>query len=179
MKFLSYPLWWQLFLTTLFLVLLLTLREIYRFQLLNSKYGKLTTFGGSFLVLFSLFLLGTIFFKVGLFAGIFVIFILVFFVGIVYEIFQKLIIDKPKEIETICNNTFVKNILKEFNVSSDSLKDILNRPLLLGNKKAIENIKDFSKLRVVLQIITQSPEDWTEEDKFIEISNFLEYGKLA
>ena len=91
---------------------------------------------------------------------------------------MKFFIDRHKEIESFCNNTFVKNMLAEFNADSDTLNDILTRLLRLGNKKAIENIKNPNKLKIVLQIITQSPENWTEEDKFIQISNFLEYGKL-
>lgn len=177
MKFLSNLIWWQLFLPALFFALLLILREVYRFPLLNSKFGKITAYGSCVLTIVEVILIGSIFFAISLLAGIFSLFCLVLFVGAIYQIFQKFFIDKCKEIESYCDNIFVKNMLEEFEVDPDNLNDILNRLLRLGNKKAIGNIKDLNKLKVVLKIITQSPKDWTEEDKFVQISNFLEYGK--
>lgn len=71
----------------------------------------------------------------------------------------------------------VKDILSEFNVEPHELKDLLDRLSRVGNVKAVDEIKDLDKLRIVLDIYKNSPSDWTEEDKFIEISNYLEYGK--
>lgn len=75
------------------------------------------------------------------------------------------------------NRAKTRQILDEFGVSSPDIEDLIERLGRVGNTKARKEIQKESKLRGVLMILTASPEEWTEEDKFIKISNYLEYGR--
>ncbi len=66
-----------------------------------------------------------------------------------------------------------EKILKFFNVQLSEIKELAERLRRIGNKKYSSMFYDTFKLLNVLELYSR--EDWTDKDKFIAISNYLEY----
>jgi hypothetical protein len=66
-----------------------------------------------------------------------------------------------------------EEILKFFNVEFSEIKELANRLTRVGNNKASLIFSDLFKLLNILELY--SHENWSGEDKFIAISNYLEY----
>ena len=66
-----------------------------------------------------------------------------------------------------------KDVLGEYNFSSKKLRDIIERSYRLGIYNVIFILNRGKNLWEVLDIYTKSPDDWTEEDKFITAQTFL------
>jgi len=66
-----------------------------------------------------------------------------------------------------------KEVLDEYDFAPDKLKDIIERNYRLGIYNVIFILNRGKILWDLLDIYTKSPQDWTEEDKFIESSNLL------
>jgi hypothetical protein len=64
-------------------------------------------------------------------------------------------------------------ILKFFNVEFTEVKELADRLTRLGNTKALLIFSDLFKLLNVLELYCR--EDWSDEDKIIAISNYLDY----
>jgi len=68
----------------------------------------------------------------------------------------------------------VQMLLEKHGRTSEFLIDLMQRFSRIENQKAIQNIADLANLQFVLEIYAR--DNWTEEDKFIASSNFLQYG---
>ena len=85
--------------------------------------------------------------------------------------------DVAEQIDRFLDRPETRASLTQFEVSSSSFRDLLERLDRVGNATAITAIQDRSKLTRVLEIYSNSPSDWSDGDKFVAISNFLEYGE--
>ena len=61
-----------------------------------------------------------------------------------------------------------KEVLDKYNFAPDKLKDIIERNYRLGIYNVIFILNRSKILWDLLDIYTKSPQDWTEEDKFIK-----------
>jgi hypothetical protein len=66
-----------------------------------------------------------------------------------------------------------EEILKFFNVEFTEVKELADRLTRVGNTKALLIFSDLFKLLNVLELYSR--EDWSDEDKFVAISNYLKY----
>jgi hypothetical protein len=66
-----------------------------------------------------------------------------------------------------------EEILKFFNLELTEIKELAERLTRVGNTKALLIFSDLFKLLNVLELYSR--EDWSDEDKFVAISNYLEY----
>jgi len=64
-------------------------------------------------------------------------------------------------------------ILKEYNFDVNKLKDIIERNHRLGIYNIVSILKKSKLFGILLDIYTKAPDDWTEEDRFIQANNFL------
>ena len=64
-------------------------------------------------------------------------------------------------------------VLNEYNFDKDKLKDIIVRNYRLGIYNIIFILDRGKILWDFLDIYTKAPDNWTEDDKFIEAHNFL------
>jgi hypothetical protein len=64
-------------------------------------------------------------------------------------------------------------VLTKYNFEPEKLKDIIERNYRLGIYNIISILKKEKFLCYVLDTYTKAPNDWTEEDKFIETHIFL------
>ncbi|KUK55974.1 MAG: hypothetical protein XD79_0360 [Atribacteria bacterium 34_128] len=78
-----------------------------------------------------------------------------------------------KNLNKFMEDKRTKEVLEEYNFSSEKLKDIIERNRRLGIYNIIFILNRGKILWDLLDIYTKSPDDWTEEDKFIEASNLL------
>jgi len=78
-----------------------------------------------------------------------------------------------KKLDVFMESDRVKNVLNEYGFSSEKLKDIIERNYRLGIYNIIFLLRWGKFLWKVLDIYTKSPNDWTEEDKFIAAHNIL------
>jgi len=78
-----------------------------------------------------------------------------------------------KKLDEFLENVRTKDVLNEYSFSSKKLKDIIERNYILGIYNIIFILNRGKFLWDVLNIYTKSPDDWTEEDKFIEVHIFL------
>jgi len=68
---------------------------------------------------------------------------------------------------------FRNSKLNKYNFAPNKLKDIVLRNYRLGIYNIIFILNRGEILWDLLNIYTKAPDDWTEEDKFIEAHNFL------
>lgn len=66
-----------------------------------------------------------------------------------------------------------KEVLEEYDFPSEKLRDIIERNYRLGIYNIIFILNRGKNLWDLLNIYTQTPDDWTEEDKFIKANIFL------
>ena len=64
-------------------------------------------------------------------------------------------------------------VLNKYDFDPDKLKDIIERNYRLGIHNVIFILNRGKNLWRFLDIYTKSPDDWTEEDIFIQAHNFL------
>jgi len=179
-----------MFLLALISWLMLLFREIYRYRLLVSRFGIVTTFLAVILVIFWLSVIVTMLLKTGFFSAVITF---VFFLLISSLIF--IILNKSRSsflhpesvaqtkynkinfelmIQKINSRQELQQLLSKYEKTPDFLRDLMERFSRIGNYKALKRIKKKSNLQYVLEIYSR--DDWTNEDKFIAASNFLEYG---
>ena len=65
------------------------------------------------------------------------------------------------------------DVLNEYNFDPDKLKDIIERNYRLGIYNIVFILNRGKILWDILDIYTKAPDNWTENDKFIEAHNFL------
>ena len=190
MEFVTNPSWQVMFLLALISWLMLLFREIYRYRLLVSRFGIVTTFLAVILVIFWLSVIVTMLLKTGFFSAVITF---VFFLLISSLIF--IILNKSRSsflhpesvaqtkynkinfelmIQKINSRQELQQLLSKYEKTPDFLRDLMERFSRIGNYKALKRIKKKSNLQYVLEIYSR--DDWTNEDKFIAASNFLEYG---
>ena len=78
-----------------------------------------------------------------------------------------------KNLNKFMQNRRTNEVLNEYNFEPDKLKDIIMRNYRLGIYNVVSILNRGKILWDVLDIYTKSPDDWTEDDKFIEAHNFL------
>lgn len=78
-------------------------------------------------------------------------------------------------VERIVHRGDVTDLLSSFGRDQSFLRDLLHRLRRIGNYEAIHRATSLEHLRAVLVLYAR--EDWTEEDKFVATSNYLEHGK--
>ena len=173
--------------------LFLLLREIYRYRLLITKWGRLSAFIATLMVFLFLGTIITMIFTTGVISaiGTFVFFLLLssLILGVNKRKIDMII--HPESVakyeyeqqmySTIISNVLerheVKELIERYGRSTEFLRDLLERLLRLGNTIGIERACSFKYLQMVLELYTR--EDWNEEDKFIAVSNLLEYGRSS
>jgi len=80
-----------------------------------------------------------------------------------------------RDITSLLGNQVISDSLRQFGYDAAFLKNLMERLRALGNAKAVKTLlRDPSKVNRVLE--TFSREDWTDMDKIISVSNFLEHG---
>jgi 16S rRNA U1498 N3-methylase RsmE len=98
----------------------------------------------------------------------------------------KIKIQKMREKQIKFENNLVKfmdsqrtkDVLGEYNFSSEKVKDIIERNYRLGVYNIIFILSRDKILWDVLDIYTKSPSNWTDEDKFITSHNLLNKYKI-
>ena len=78
-----------------------------------------------------------------------------------------------KKLNKFMQNRRTNEVLNEYNFQPDKLKDITERYYRLGIYNIVSILNRVKFLRIFLDIYTKAPDDWTEEDKFIEAHNFF------
>jgi len=78
-----------------------------------------------------------------------------------------------KDLNKFMHSERTKEVLDEYNFDRDKLKDIIERNHRLGIYNVIFILNRGKILCDLLDIYTKSPQDWTEESKFIEASILL------
>ena len=78
-------------------------------------------------------------------------------------------------LERIVRCSDVVDLLSRYGRNASFLRDLLHRLRRVGNAEAIHRASSLEHLRNVLLLYGR--QDWTEEDKFVATSNYLEYGK--
>ena len=83
-----------------------------------------------------------------------------------------------KNLNKFMESNRTKDALNEYNFDSKKLKDIIERSHRLGIHNIIFILNRGKILWEVLDIYTKSPNDWTEEDKFMATNNFLNKNNI-
>lgn len=83
--------------------------------------------------------------------------------------------EHKKIVDRITRRSDVVDLLSYYEHDAGFLRDLLHRLRRVGNTEAIHRASSIEHLRNV--VLLYDREDWTEEDKFIATSNYLEYGK--
>jgi len=78
-----------------------------------------------------------------------------------------------KKLNKFMGDRRTKEVLEEYDFAPEKLKDIIERNHRLGIYNIIFTLNRGKILWDLLDIYTKSPDDWTEEDKFIEANNLL------
>lgn len=78
-----------------------------------------------------------------------------------------------KKLNKFMQNRRTVEVLNEYNFDKDKLKDIIVRNYRLGIYNIIFILDRGKILWDFLDIYTKAPDNWTEDDKFIEAHNFL------
>ena len=80
-----------------------------------------------------------------------------------------------RDLTSLLGNQVISDSLRQFGYDAAFLKNLMERLRALGNAKAVKTLlRDPSKVNRVLE--TFSREDWTDMDKIIRVSNYLERG---
>jgi hypothetical protein len=80
-----------------------------------------------------------------------------------------------QNLTSLLGNQVITDSLRQFGYDAAFLKNLMERLRALGNAKAVKTLlRDPSKVNKVLE--TFSREDWTDKDKIISVSNYLEHG---
>ena len=80
-----------------------------------------------------------------------------------------------RDLTSLLGNQVISDSLRQFGYDAAFLKNLMERLRALGNAKAVKTLlRDPSKVNRVLE--TFSREDWTDMDKIISVSNYLERG---
>ncbi len=78
-----------------------------------------------------------------------------------------------KKLDKFIQSRRTNEALNKYNFAPNKLKDIVLRNYRLGIYNIIFILNRGEILWDLLNIYTKAPDDWTEEDKFIEAHNFL------
>src|SRR3989338_3362731 len=78
-----------------------------------------------------------------------------------------------KNLNKFMQDERTKEVLDKYNFAPDKLKDIIKRNYRLGIYNVIFILNRGKNLWDLLDIYTKSPQDWTEEDKFIKANILL------
>ena len=87
--------------------------------------------------------------------------------------YKKIAINFEKDLNRFMESNRTKEVLDEYSFNSEKLKDIIERNFRLGIYNIIFILNRGKILWEVLDIYTKSPNDWTEEDRFIKTHIFL------
>ena len=80
-----------------------------------------------------------------------------------------------RNLASLLENQAICDSLRQFGYDAAFLKNLMERLRALGNAKAVKTLlRDPSKVNRILE--TFSREDWTDMDKIISVSNYLEHG---
>jgi len=80
-----------------------------------------------------------------------------------------------QNLASLLGNQAISDSLHQFGYDVAFLKNLMERLRALGNAKAVKTLlRDPSKVNRILE--TFSREDWTDMDKIISVSNYLEHG---
>ena len=80
-----------------------------------------------------------------------------------------------RNLASLLANEAIGESLRQYGYDAPFLKALMQRLRAVGNAKAVTVLlTDPSKLNTVLE--TFSREDWSDENKIISVSNYLEYG---
>lgn len=80
-----------------------------------------------------------------------------------------------RNLTSLLGNQAISDSLRQFGYDAAFLKNLMERLRALGNAKAVKTLlRDPSKVNRILE--TFSREDWTDMDKIISVSNYLERG---
>ena len=78
-----------------------------------------------------------------------------------------------KNLNKFLESNRTKDVLNEYNFSLEKLKNIIEKSYRLGIYNIIFILNRGKILWEVLDVYTKSPSDWTEEDRFVKVHNFL------
>lgn len=80
-------------------------------------------------------------------------------------------------IEKVTSRSDIQQMLKEYGQPVDFLVNFMQRLIATGNSAVLRKLNNISHVKYILEIYSR--EDWTDNDKFIAASNYLEYGKRS
>ncbi len=191
MRFIKDPIWQALCLLASVVLILLFLREVYRFRLLRSKFGHGTAILALMLVFVWIIIFIAMVFTSGLLTSIFTYGILMCISGLLLSLIRRNrnILLHPEFlaqadyekamyksiIEKVTSISDVQQMLKEYDKKEDFLTSFMERIVASGNSKVLRKLKNTSHVEHILEIYKRT--DQTDNDKFIAASNYLEYGK--
>ena len=190
MEFVTNRIWQVMFMLAFLAWLLLLFRELYRYRLLVSKVGAATTFLAIILVFGWISVIVTMLIKTGFLSAVltFVFFLVTSSLilagleksrssflhpeSVARAKYERMICESM--IQQVTSREDVQQLIAKYERTPDFLRDLMERFYATGNHKALTKISSMSNLHSVLEIYSSN--DWTDESKFIEASNFLEYG---
>ena len=191
---------WQLiFLFTSLIWILLLLREIYRFRLLVTQYGKITIGIVFVLVIIWISLFFYMCYRVSILAGIFSFGILFLATSVILGIMRvnkssqntelyDSVLGKTTEmdakfewqekfkqsiIEKLTKRSDLADILSEYNLNTDFFQKLTDNFYIGNDQKALKNFSNVNidQLRAILEMYTRP--DWSELDKILGILRYL------
>lgn len=179
---------WRILLTFVFIIWLFLLsREIYRFRLLISRAGSITTFIASIFTLLWFVLFTIMSFKSGFISAFMTFIFFIVISSIIVQIIKKkrdllfhpeCVAEREFEnyrrkaiIQSIINTNEVRELLEMYNRDAEFLRDLIERLHRFGlDNKAISRIRNMDTLEEILKIYSY---DYSEEGKIIGVSNIL------
>lgn len=190
MQFIFNSEWQILFALSIVCLIIMIIREIYRFRSMLKTYGKIIAFITTLIVYCLLACQILIIFKIGIIPFItsfLVLIIIASIFGILLNERKKSFIHPentaqaeyerrmiPKLIDYMLSINNNKQLLITYNKDRQFLIDIFNRCFNLGHPATIKRVKNPLFLKHLLSI--DQREGWTEEDKIIELCLLFKKG---
>ncbi len=79
-----------------------------------------------------------------------------------------------RDLTSLLGNQVISDSLQQFGYDAAFLKNLMERLRALGNAKAVKTLlREPSRVNRVLETFLR--EDWTDKDKIISVSNYLEH----
>ncbi len=193
MDFIYNSTWQALCLASIVTWLLLVIREVYRFRLLRTRFG---TASASLALIFVLAWIGeflAIVFVTGLISALLTYSVLFVVSCMIFTLVHRRIssLFHPESIakseyeramhesiiRDITTRDDIQKVLSEYGQSRAFLEQLMERLVASGSSDVLQKISIISNLKYILDIYAH--DNWTDESKFVAISNYLEYGRRS